>query len=182
MGLGRIFGKRGPEGEADAETATEADAPVEAEQRAEQRAEQAAPTGNGLKVVIIDDDPDARDFMRMGLEVGGFEVVGEGGDGPSGIQAVKDGEPDIVLVDLHMPDIGGLELLPALREAHWACRFVIVSAIGATRMVEAAMEAGAVAFIEKGVSPRSVNIHLEKVAHAGAVKVVRPYPLNSEYP
>jgi DNA-binding NarL/FixJ family response regulator len=176
MGLGRIFGKRGPEGEADAET--EAEAPVEAEQRAEQP----APTGNGLKVVIIDDDPDARDFMRMGLEVGGFDVVGEGGDGPSGIQAVKDGEPDIVLVDLHMPDIGGLELLPALREAHWACRFVVVSAIGATRMVEAAMEAGAVAFIEKGVSPRSVNIHLEKVAHAGAVKVVRPYPLNSEYP
>lgn len=176
MGLGRIFGKRGPEGEADAET--EAEAPVEAEQRAEQP----APTGNGLKIVIIDDDPDARDFMRMGLEVGGFDVVGEGGDGPSGIQAVKDGEPDIVLVDLHMPDIGGLELLPALREAHWACRFVVVSAIGATRMVEAAMEAGAVAFIEKGVSPRSVNIHLEKVAHAGAVKVVRPYPLNSEYP
>jgi DNA-binding NarL/FixJ family response regulator len=178
MGLGRIFGKRGPEGEADTETEAEAEAPVEAEQRAEQ----AAPTGNGLKIVIIDDDPDARDFMRMGLEVGGFEVVGEGGDGPSGIQAVKDGEPDIVLVDLHMPDIGGLELLPALREAHWACRFVVVSAIGATRMVEAAMEAGAVAFIEKGVSPRSVNIHLEKVAHAGAVKVVRPYPLNSEYP
>jgi DNA-binding NarL/FixJ family response regulator len=180
MGLGRIFGKRGPEGEADAET--EAEVEPEAPVEAEQRAEQPAPTGNGLKVVIIDDDPDARDFMRMGLEVGGFDVVGEGGDGPSGIQAVKDGEPDLVLVDLHMPDIGGLELLPALREAHWACRFVVVSAIGATRMVEAAMEAGAVAFIEKGVSPRSVNIHLEKVAHAGAVKVVRPYPLNSEYP
>ena len=176
MGLGRIFGKHGSEGEAE----TEADPPLESEQ---QRAPQEATvSGNGLKVVIIDDDPDARDFMRMGLEVGGFEVVGEGGDGPSGIQAVKDGEPDLVLVDLHMPDIGGLELLPQLREAHWACRFVVVSAIGATRMVEAAMEAGAVAFIEKGVSPRSVNIHLEKVAHAGAVKVVRPYPLNSEYP
>jgi DNA-binding NarL/FixJ family response regulator len=176
MGLGRIFGKQRSEGESEAET--EAEAPVEEEQRAPQT----ATTGNGLKVVIIDDDPDARDFMRMGLEVGGFEVVGEGGDGPSGIQAVKDGKPDLVLVDLHMPDIGGLELLPELREAHWACRFVVVSAIGATRMVEAAMEAGAVAFIEKGVSPRSVNIHLEKVAHAGAVKVVRPYPLNSEYP
>ncbi len=176
MGLGRIFGKHGSEGE------VEADVEAEAEVEQMQRAPQSASIGDGLKVVIIDDDPDARDFMRMGLEVGGFEVVGEGGDGPSGIQAVREGEPDLVLVDLHMPDIGGLELLPALREAHWACRFVVVSAIGATRMVEAAMEAGAVAFIEKGVSPRSVNIHLEKVAHAGAVKVVRPYPLNSEYP
>ena len=49
-------------------------------------------------------------------------------------------------------------------------------------MIEAAIEAGAVGFIEKGVSPRSVNLHLQKVAHAGSVKVVRPYPLNHEYP
>lgn len=173
MGLGRIFGKHGVE---DAES----DPPASEEQSS--AVTDRTSSSNGLKVVIVDDDPDARDFMRMGLEVGGFEVVGEGGDGPSAIQAVTEGEPDLVLVDLHMPDIGGLELLPALREAHWACRFVIVSAIGATRMIEAAMDAGAVAFIEKGVSPRSINIHLEKVAHAGAVKVVRPYPLNSEYP
>jgi DNA-binding NarL/FixJ family response regulator len=172
MGLGRIFGKHDHEAEAEPESPTPEPAPTT----------ESAPTSNGIKVVIIDDDPDARDFMRMGLEVGGFDVVGEGGDGPTAIQAVTEGQPDLVLVDLHMPDIGGLELLPALREAHWACRFVVVSAIGATRMVEAAMEAGAVGFIEKGVSPRSINIHLEKVAHAGAVKVVRPYPLNSEYP
>ena len=174
MGLGRIFGKRDQEtaAEAEPESPTPEPAPTS----------ESASTSNGIKVVIIDDDPDARDFMRMGLEVGGFDVVGEGGDGPSAIQAVTEGQPDLVLVDLHMPDIGGLELLPALREAHVACRFVVVSAIGATRMVEAAMDAGAVGFIEKGVSPRSINIHLEKVAHAGAVKVVRPYPLNSEYP
>ncbi|MGZ5404945.1 MAG: response regulator [Nocardioides sp.] len=135
-----------------------------------------------LKVVIVDDDPDARDFMRMGLEVGGYDVVGEGGDGATAIQAVTEGKPDLVLVDLHMPDIGGLELLPQLREAHWPTKFVVVSAIGATRMIEAAIEAGAVGFIEKGVSPRSINLHLQKIAGSGAVKVVRPYPLNHEYP
>jgi DNA-binding NarL/FixJ family response regulator len=166
MVLGKLFGKKDPESEATTDAAPE-----------EQLEEQPK-----LKVVIIDDDPDARDFMRMGLEVGGYEVVGEGGDGATAIQAVTDGKPDIVLVDLHMPDIGGLELLPALREAHWPTKFVVVSAIGATRMIEAAMEAGAVGFIEKGVSPRSINIHLEKIASSGAVKVVRPYPLNHEYP
>ena len=162
MGLGKLFGRKDREPEP---------APVEPE-----------PAGPALKVVIIDDDPDARDFMRMGLEVGGYQVVGEAGDGPSAVQAVTEGEPDLVLVDLHMPDIGGLELLPKLKEAHWSAKYVVVSAIGATRMVEAAMEAGAVGFIEKGVSPRSINLHLEKVAHAGSVKVVRPYPLNHEYP
>lgn len=161
MGLGKLFGRK---------AAAEPAAPA------------APPEAPPLKVVIVDDDPDARDFMRMGLEVGGFEVVGEGGDGPSAIQAVTDTQPDLVLVDLHMPDIGGIELLPALRDAHWDAKYVVVSAIGATRMVEAAMEAGAVGFIEKGVSPRSINLHLEKVAHAGSVKVVRPYPLNHEYP
>ncbi len=163
MGLGKLFGKK--DAEADAAPAPEPE-----------------PEQPSVKVVIVDDDPDARDFMRMGLEVGGYDVVGEGGDGPSAIQAVKDGQPDLVLVDLHMPDIGGLELLPALREAHWPAKFVVVSAIGATRMIEAAIEAGAIGFIEKGVSPRSINIHLEKVVGAGAVKVVRPYPPNHEYP
>ena len=164
MGLGKLFGKR--------------EAPVE-QPVAEPEPEPEKPK---LKVVIVDDDPDARDFMRMGLEVGGHEVVGEGGDGPSAVQAVTEGQPDLVLVDLHMPDIGGLELIPQLREVHRPAKFVVVSAIGATRMIEAAMEAGAIGFIEKGVSPRTINIHLEKVAHAGAVKVVRPYPLNHEYP
>lgn len=135
-----------------------------------------------LRVVIIDDDPDARDFLRMGLEIGGFEIVGEGGDGPSALDAVREGKPDVVLLDLHMPDIGGIELLPQLRELHRTARFVVVSAITSTHMTEAAIEAGAVGFIEKGVSPRSINLHLEKVAHAGSVKVVRPYPLNHEYP
>jgi DNA-binding NarL/FixJ family response regulator len=164
MGLGKLFGKR--------------EAPVE-QPVVEPEPEPEKPK---LKVVIVDDDPDARDFMRMGLEVGGYEVVGEGGDGPSAVQAVTEGQPDLVLVDLHMPDIGGLELIPQLREVHRPAKFVVVSAIGATRMIEAAMEAGAIGFIEKGVSPRTINIHLEKVAHAGAVKVVRPYPLNHEYP
>ena len=162
MGIRTLFRKREPE----AAPAPEVQEPPEP----------------ALRVVIVDDDPDARDFLRMGLEVGGFEIVGEGGDGPSAIDAVRDGQPDVVLLDLHMPDIGGIELLPTLREQHRQARFVVVSAITSTHMTEAAIEAGAVGFIEKGVSPRSVNLHLHKVAHAGAVKVVRPYPLTSESP
>ena len=162
MGLRNIFGRR-----EQVDTAPEVEVP------------EAQP---GLKIVIVDDDPDARDFIRMGLEVGGFEIVGEGGDGTSALAAVRDGQPDLVLLDLHMPDIGGIELLPQLREAYRPAKFVVISAINSTHMTEAAIEAGAVGFIAKGVSPRSVNLHLHKVAHAGAVKVVRPYPLTNEYP
>ena len=162
MGLRSLFGKRDVEEPAPAAVVPEPEP--------------------GLRIVIVDDDPDARDFVRMGLEVGGFDIVGEGGDGPSAVAAVQQGQPDLVLLDLHMPDIGGIELLPQLREAHRPAKFVVMSAITSTHMTEAAIEAGAVGFIAKGVSPRSVNLHLHKVAHAGSVKVVRPYPLTNEYP
>jgi DNA-binding NarL/FixJ family response regulator len=163
MGLRKLFGKRDQDEVAPVPEPTPEPQPA-------------------VTVVIIDDDPDARDFLRMGLEVGGFQIVGEAGDGPSAIEAVREGKPDVVLLDLHMPDIGGIELLPQLRELHRSARFVVVSAITSTHMTEAAIEGGAVGFIEKGVSPRSVNLHLQKVAGAGSVKVVRPYPLTTEYP
>ena len=117
--------------------------------------------------MIIDDDPDARDFVRMGLEVGGFDIVGEGGDGPSAVQAVQEGQPDLVLVDLHMPDIGGIELLPRCARPTGRAKFVVVSAIGATRMVEAAIEAGAVGSSRRASRPAASTSTCEKVAHAG---------------
>lgn len=165
MGLGRLFGKKGSAPE---EPAAEDDDP--------------GPARQATTVVLIDDDPEARDFLRTALEAGGFRVVGEAGDGASAVQAVAEGRPDLILVDLHMPDIGGLELLPRLRDVHWPTKFVVVSAIGATTMVDAAIEAGAVGYIEKGISPRSLNLHLEKIASSGTARIVRPFPLNHEYP
>jgi two-component system, chemotaxis family, chemotaxis protein CheY len=49
-------------------------------------------------------------------------------------------------------------------------------------VTESALKAGAVAYIEKGVSPRSIVAHLNRVATAGHVRPVRPYPLSREYP
>ena len=135
-----------------------------------------------ISVVVVDDDDDVREMMMMALDVGGFEAAGDAADGPSALWTVTGAQPDIVLLDLHMPDTNGLELLPELREASPKTRFVVFSAIGATYMTEAAIQAGAIAFIEKGVSPRSILRHLERVYHAGSATMIRPYPLNREYP
>ena len=62
------------------------------------------------------------------------------------------------------------------------CKVVVHSAIGAMFVTESALRAGAVAYIEKGVSPRSIVAHLNRVAEAGTVRPVRPYPLSREYP
>ena len=58
---------------------------------------------------------------------------------------------------------------------------VAFSAIGATHMVENALEAGVFGFIEKGVSIESIIKHLDRVSSAGRVKFVRPFPLNRDY-
>lgn len=140
-----------------------------------------APDRPAFRTVVVDDDQDLRELMSMGLTAGGFEVVGEAADGAQALEVVARTQPDLVLLDLHMPDVGGLEVLPLLRAEAPRAKYVVVSAISATHMLEATLDAGAAAFIEKGVSMRTILMHLERVATSGAVKVVRPYPLNRDY-
>jgi DNA-binding NtrC family response regulator len=178
--VSRFFGRRdNPADGADARPpASElADAPTYGDPA------EADPTGDAkISVVVVDDDDDVREMMMMALDVGGFAAAGDAADGPSALWTVTGAQPDIVLLDLHMPDTNGLELLPELREASPKTKFVVFSAIGATYMTEAAIQAGAIAFIEKGVSPRSILRHLERVHHSGSASLIRPFPLNREYP
>ena len=166
-----LFRKRGAAREADDSTVEPEPEPAPPE-----------PDRPAIRVVVVDDDQDLRELMRMGLERGGFEVVGEAADGAAAVDLVAQSQPDLVMLDLHMPEVGGLEVLPAMRAEAPRAKFVVVSGINATHMLEATLDAGVAAFIEKGVSMRSILIHLERVARSGAIKVVRPYPLNREYP
>jgi DNA-binding NarL/FixJ family response regulator len=63
----------------------------------------------GSTVLIVDDDASFRDAARMLLELDGFDVVGEAGDGESGIRRAAELAPDVVLLDVQMPGMGGLE-------------------------------------------------------------------------
>jgi DNA-binding NarL/FixJ family response regulator len=128
-------------------------------------------------VVVVDDTEDIRALMKLGLERYGIEVRGEASDGATAADVVRETKPDIVLLDLHMPEVGGLEAMPVILEAHPRCRVVVYSAISATRMTGAAFDAGAHGYIVKGVSPRRIAEHLRRVNTAGAVRPVHPYPL-----
>jgi DNA-binding NarL/FixJ family response regulator len=61
-------------------------------------------------VLIVDDHPSFRASARMLLEAEGFEVVGEAEDGRSGLEAVQALKPDVVLLDVQLPDIDGIEV------------------------------------------------------------------------
>ena len=135
-----------------------------------------------LRIVVAEDNRDLQAMMQITLDVAGFQVVGQAYDGRETLELVREHQPDILLLDLHMPEVGGLEVLPEIHGIAPHCKVVIHSAISAMFITESALRAGAVAYIEKGVSPRSIVAHLNRVGTAGTVRPVRPYPLSREYP
>jgi DNA-binding NarL/FixJ family response regulator len=66
-------------------------------------------------VLIVDDHETFRSFARALLESEGFEVIGEAGDGTSGVDAVESLRPDLVVLDVQLPDISGFQVLERLR-------------------------------------------------------------------
>ena len=135
-----------------------------------------------IRIVVAEDNRDLQAMILITLEVAGFKVVGQAYDGREALELVREHQPDILVLDLHMPEVGGLEVLPEIHAIAPHCKVVIHSAIAAMFITESALRAGAVAYIEKGVSPRSIVAHLNRVATAGHVRPVRPYPLSREYP
>ena len=135
-----------------------------------------------LRIVVAEDNRDVQSMIKLTLEIGGFDVVGQAYDGRETLEQVREHQPDLLLLDLHMPEVGGLEVLPKIHEVAPRCKVVVHSAIGAMFVTDSALHAGAVAYIEKGVSPRSIVAHLNRVAEAGSARPVRPYPLSREYP
>jgi signal transduction histidine kinase len=105
-----------------------------------------------LRVVIIDDTVDLRDLLRIALSRGGMHVVGEAGDGLAGIEAVRTGSPDVILLDLSMPVMDGLDALPHIRALAPAARIIVLSGFGAGELAERALEAGADGYLQKGAS------------------------------
>jgi signal transduction histidine kinase/CheY-like chemotaxis protein len=116
-----------------------------------------------LRVVIIDDTADLRDLLRIALGRGGMSVVGEAGDGVAGIEAVRASAPDVVLLDLSMPVMDGLEALPHIRAAAPEARVIVLSGFGATELGQRAVEAGADGYLQKGLSLGRILDHIRAV-------------------
>jgi len=102
-----------------------------------------------VRVFVCDDAPAFRDLLRMALEAdGSLSVVGEAEDG-TGLDAIVEARPDVVLLDLNMPELGGLEALPRLRELAPGARVIVLSSFSAEEKEAAALAAGADRYLDK---------------------------------
>lgn len=102
-----------------------------------------------LRVVLVDDHASLRQALcRLLDREDGISVVGSAGDGPTALEMVASTRPDVVVTDVDMPHMSGLELLPALRVVVPGAAVIVHSADG--RHERAAFAGGADAFAVKG--------------------------------
>jgi len=120
-----------------------------------------------IRVLLCDDVEAFRALMRFTLsEDPAIEIVGEAADGEAGVQAVADLQPDVVLLDLSMPQLDGMEAIPAMLERSPNTRIVALSGFGADRMAEPVLAQGAVAYLEKGEDVGAIRAAIREAAAA----------------
>jgi CheY-like chemotaxis protein len=119
------------------------------------------------RILIVDDAEDIRMLLRLKLANQGFyEVVGEAGDGIEAVDRARELRPDLVLLDMAMPKMDGLQALPLIREALPDVRVIVLSGFNQATLEEEAMAAGADRYVVKGGSMRDLLDVIANVLHA----------------
>src|SRR5437763_16199872 len=121
-----------------------------------------------MRILIVDDHPITRNALSALLDQEGFSVVGEAADGAEAIELARRLRPAIVLLDLSMPGIGGLEALPRLREAAPETEVVVLTASGTEENLLAAIRGGAAGYLLKSEPPERIAEFLRGVAEGQA--------------
>jgi DNA-binding NarL/FixJ family response regulator len=105
--------------------------------------------GMAVRVLIVDDHPTFRSFARDLLESEGFDVVGESDDGASALENATSLRPDLVLLDVQLPDLNGFDVARRLRADGVPSVIVLVSSRGASDYGDQIEASGAAGFIPK---------------------------------
>jgi DNA-binding NarL/FixJ family response regulator len=116
------------------------------------------------RLLLVDDHKLLRQGLRRAVEDAGFDVVGEAGDGEEAVRLAIELRPELVLMDLTMPVMDGIEATRRLRQSVPEARVVILTMHDEEQTVERAIRAGAVAYLLKDCSIDQVALTLQAVA------------------
>lgn len=106
-----------------------------------------------VRYLVVDDSVFARKNLSKLIELYGGELAGEAGDGCTAITEYDRLQPDIVLMDITMPQMEGIEAAERIVREHPAARIIMVSSVGYQENIVAALQKGARHFVQKPVKP-----------------------------
>lgn len=130
-----------------------------------------------IKVLIIDDEP----LVRMGMnsiiawEEHGYTIVGEAGNGVQGLEKIREHRPDLVLIDIMMPQMDGLTVIEEARKDGFTGKFIILSCVSEIEYLQKAIRLGVSSYVLKSsVNPQEILETVEEAA--GEIKKGKRHP------
>ena len=108
------------------------------------------------RILIVDDSFYMRTMLKNMLTDAGYEVVGEAANGQQAMEMAAETQPDLITLDVILPDNTGLDVLKGIREKQPNVKVVMCSAVGQEVIVSEALESGATAYIVKPFSEEKV--------------------------
>jgi len=120
-------------------------------------------------VALVEDEAEARQRLSESIRAqSGLRLIGEWGAGGEALTALAQGAPDVLLVDLGLPDMSGLKIVRYVAERYPACDILVVTIFGDERTVLAALEAGARGYLLKGALQHDIAVDIEHLKSGGS--------------
>ena len=118
---------------------------------------------NGLKIVVVDDSDFSRSIIIKMLKAENFNVVGEAASAASALTVIKDKKPHVVITDIVMPEVSGIELTERINQDFDEVFVIVVSSLSQEHVVLEAIVAGAADFISKPINQQQLADSLDKI-------------------
>jgi DNA-binding NarL/FixJ family response regulator len=123
-----------------------------------------------IRVLVVDDHPLYREGLVGAIDtMPGKEVVGEAGDGAEAVRRTAELAPDVVVMDLHMPELNGVDATRAITADHPDVAVLVLTMLEGDDSVFAAVRAGAKGYLLKGADRAEIGRALDAVAHGEVV-------------
>ena len=135
------------------------------------------------KILIVDDDPQIRMLLKDRLEANGYEIL-QAKNGCAGLELVQTQNPDLMLLDMQMPEMGGMEVLHCLRQKSLELPVIVLTAHGTIERAVKAMKLGAYDFLPKPCKPDHILMVVQKVLERKQLQEENRYlreEINNQY-